>query len=89
MSWGDRGAVIATKTLASWMGYVWEVEEDNYSADKKGDETKKSKKKREKKFSADRMERTIMWGSLYKDISNIDNDDNNNDDEKNDKDKDN
>ena len=35
------------------------------------------------------MERYIMWGSLYKDISNGDDDHNNNDDHNEDKDKDN
>ena len=51
------------------MGYVWEVEEDNNAADKKGDGMKKRKRNRKNNISADRMERPIMRGSLYKDIS--------------------
>ena len=69
-SWGDRVAVISTAPLDPWMGYVWEVEEDDDDADKKGGGKIKRKRKREKKIYVDRMERSIMWGSLYKDISN-------------------
>ena len=72
MSQGDRFAVITTAPLDPWMGYVWEVEEDDNDADKKGvmKKKRKMKRKREKKISADRMKKPIMQGSLYKDISN-------------------
>ena len=52
------------------MGYVWEVKEDGDATDEKGYGTKKKKRKRKRNISADRMERPIMQGSLYKDISN-------------------
>ena len=47
---GGRVAVISTAPLAPCMGYVWEVEENDDAADKKGDGTKKRKRKREKRF---------------------------------------
>ena len=88
-SQGDRFAVIATAPLDPWMGYVWEVEEDDDAADKNVNGTKKRKMKRKKNISADSMERPIMRGSLYKDISNGDDNHDDNDDQNYDKEKDN
>lgn len=58
--------------MALWVGYAWEVKEDDNAADEKGDGTKKRKKKRkrENNISAGRMKRPIMQGSPYKEISN-------------------
>ena len=67
---GDRVVVISTAPLALWMGYVWEVKDAGDATDEKGYGAKKKKRKRKRNISADRMERPIMQGSLYKYISN-------------------
>ena len=47
---GDRVAVIATAPLDPWIGYVWEVEEDNNDADKRAMGRKRGKGRRKRRF---------------------------------------
>ena len=67
---GTESRQSSPQPLDPWMGYVWEVEEDDNASEEKGDGTKERKRKREKMISADRMERPIIIVSLHKDISN-------------------